>query len=199
MPKAGPSPLLVVITGPSGVGKDTVLSRLKALKRPYHFAVTATTRPPRPEETDGVDYFFLSDQQYDDMLARDEFLENATVYAHRYGVPKPPIREALAAGEDVLMRTDVQGARYIKSVCPAAVTIFVLPPSWEEMEWRLRSRATDSPEQLELRLRIARDEMAAAGEFDHTVVNEDLNACVDEIERILAAERSRKGREPVRL
>jgi len=199
MPEAGPGPLLVVITGPSGVGKDSLLSRLKALKRPYHFAVTATTRPPRPDETDGVDYFFLSDQQYDDMLARDEFLENATVYAHRYGVPKPPIREALAAGEDVLMRTDVQGARYIKSVCPAAVTIFVLPPSWEEMEWRLRSRATDSPEQLELRLRIARDEMAAAGEFDHTVVNEDLNACVDEIERVLAAERSRKGREPVRL
>jgi len=199
MPNAGPDPLLVVITGPSGVGKDTVLSRLKALKRPYHFAVTATTRPPRPEETDGVDYFFLSDQQYDDMLARGEFLENATVYAHRYGVPKPPIREALAAGEDVLMRTDVQGARYIKSVCPAAVAIFVLPPSWEEMEWRLRSRATDSTEQLELRLRIARDEMAAAGEFDHTVVNDDLNACADEIERVLAAERSRKGREPVRL
>ena len=199
MPNAGPDPLLVVITGPSGVGKDTVLSRLKALKRPYHFAVTATTRPPRPEETDGVDYFFLSDQQYDDMLARGEFLENATVYAHRYGVPKPPIREALAAGEDVLMRTDVQGARYIKSVCPAAVAIFVLPPSWEEMEWRLRSRATDSTEQLELRLRIARDEMAAAGEFDHTVVNDDLNACADEIEHVLAAERSRKGREPVRL
>jgi guanylate kinase len=199
MPKAGPGPLLVVITGPSGVGKDTVLSRLKALKRPYHFAVTATTRPARPEETDGVDYFFLSDQQYDDMLARDEFLENATVYAHRYGVPKPPIREALAAGEDVLMRTDVQGARYIKSVCPGAVAIFVSPPSWEEMEWRLRSRATDTTEQLELRLRIARDEMAAAGEFDHTVVNDDLNACADEIERVLAAERSRKGREPVQL
>ena len=199
MPTAGPGPLLVVITGPSGVGKDSLLSRLKALKRPYHFAVTATTRPPRPEETDGVDYFFLSDQQYDDMLARDEFLENATVYAHRYGVPKPPIREALAASEDVLMRTDVQGARYIKSVCPAALTIFVLPPSWEEMEWRLRSRATDSPEQLELRLRTAREEMAAAGQFDHTVVNDDLNACVDEIERILAAERSRPGREPVRL
>lgn len=199
MPNAGPGPLLVVITGPSGVGKDTVLSRLKALKRPYHFAVTATTRPPRPEETDGVDYFFLSDRQYDDMLARGEFLENATVYAHRYGVPKPPIREALAAGKDVLMRTDIQGARYIKSVCPAAVTIFVLPPSWEEMEWRLRGRATDNPEQLELRLRIARDELAAADEFDYTVVNDDLNACADEIERVLAAERARKGREPVRL
>ena len=199
MPRAGPGPLLIVITGPSGVGKDSLLGRLETLRRPYHFAVTATTRPPRPEETNGLDYLFLSDQQYDDMLASEEFLENATVYAYRYGVPKPPIREALAAGKDVLMRTDIQGARYIKSVCPAAVTIFVLPPSWEEMEWRLRSRATDTPDQLDLRLRTARDEMAVAGEFDHTVVNDDLNACADEIERILAAERSRKGREPVRL
>jgi guanylate kinase len=181
------------------VGKDSVLSRLKALNRPYHFAITATTRTPRPEETDGVDYFFLSEQRYDEMLAKGEFLENATVYQYRYGVPKPPVREALAAGKDVVMRTDVQGARYIKSVSPGAVTIFLLPPSWDELEWRLRSRATDTPEQLDLRLRIARDEMAAADEFDHTVVNDDLNACVDEIERILAAERSRKGRQPVRL
>ena len=192
-------PLLVVVTGPSGVGKDTVLSRLKALHRPYHFAVTATTRPPRPEETDGVDYFFVSDERYDEMLAKGEFLENATVYEHRYGVPKPPIREAMAAGNDVIMRTDVQGARHIKSVCPGAVTVFLRPPSWEELEWRLRSRATDRPQQLELRLRTALDELAAADEFDQTVVNDDLNACVDEIERILARERSRKGREPVRL
>jgi guanylate kinase len=189
----------VVITGPSGVGKDSLLNRLEALKRPYHFAVTATTRPPRPDEIDGLDYLFVSDQQYDDMLAREEFLENATVYAYRYGVPKPPIREALAAGKDVLMRTDVQGARYIKSLCPAALTIFVLPPSLGEMEWRLRSRGTDTVKQLKLRLRTARDEIDAAGEFDRTVVNDDLNACVDEIERILAAERSRKAREPVRL
>ena len=199
MAQAGPSALLVVITGPSGVGKDSVLSRLKALNRPYHFAVTATTRPPRPEETDGVDYFFLSEQRYDQMVAQGEFLENATVYDHRYGVPKPPVREALSAGVDVVMRTDVQGARYIKSVCPGAVTVFVLPPSWDELEWRLRGRGTDRPEQLDLRLRTALDEMAAADEFDHTVVNDDLNACVDEIERILAAERSRAGREPVRL
>ncbi len=199
MSEAGPAPLLAVITGPSGVGKDSLLSRLKSLNRPYHFAVTATTRPPRPEETDGVDYFFVSDQQYDEMLAKGEFLENATVYDYHYGVPKPPIREALAAGKDVVFRTDIQGARYIKSVCPGAVTIFLLPPSRDELEWRLRSRATDTPEQLDIRLRTARDEMAAAEEFDHTLVNDDLNACVDEIERILAAERSLPGREPVRL
>ena len=199
MAAAGPAPLLAVITGPSGVGKDSLLSRLKSLNRPYHFAVTATTRPSRPEETDGVDYFFLSDQQYDEMLAKGEFLENATVYDYRYGVPKPPIREALAAGKDVVFRTDIQGARYIKSVCPGAVTVFVLPPSWDELVWRLRSRATDTPEQLDIRLRTARDEMTAAEEFDHTLVNDDLNACVDAIERILAAERSREGREPLRL
>ena len=199
MAAAGSAPLLAVITGPSGVGKDSLLSRLKSLNRPYHFAVTATTRPSRPEETDGVDYFFLSDQQYDEMLAKGEFLENATVYDYRYGVPKPPIREALAAGKDVVFRTDIQGARYIKSVCPGAVTVFVLPPSWDELVWRLRSRATDTPEQLDIRLRTARDEMTAAEEFDHTLVNDDLNACVDAIERILAAERSREGREPLRL
>ena len=199
MAAAGPAPLLAVITGPSGVGKDSLLSRLKSLNRPYHFAVTATTRPPRPDETDGVDYFFVSDQQYDEMLAKGEFLENATVYDCHYGVPKPPIREALAAGKDVVFRTDIQGARHIKSVSPGAVTVFVLPPSWDELEWRLRTRATDTPEQLDIRLRTARDEMAAADEFDHKLVNDDLNACVDAIERILDAERSREGREPARL
>jgi guanylate kinase len=133
------------------------------------------------------------------MLARGDFLEHAVVYDQRKGVPKPPIREALAAGKDVVMRTDIQGARTIKSACPGAATIFVLPPSWDEMEWRLRSRATDTPEQISLRLRLAHDELAAADEFDHTVVNDDLNACADEIERILTTERSRKDREPVRL
>ena len=97
------------------------------------------------------------------------------------------------------MRTDVQGARYIKSVCPGALTIFVQPPSWEELEWRLRSRGTDDQTQLELRLRAAREELAAAAEFDRTVVNDDLNACVDHIETLLAKERARKGRQPVRV
>ena len=195
MPDAGP--LLVVITGPSGVGKDSLLARLKALGRPYRFAVTATTRPARPGEIEAIDYYFLTDQQFDDMLARGEFLEHATVYDQRKGVPRPPVREALAAGRAGVMRTDVQGARYIKSVCPGALTIFVQPPSWEELEWRLRSRGTDDPAQLELRLSAAREELAAAGEFDRTVMNDDLNACVDAIERILTKERTRKKRQPV--
>jgi len=198
--ESGPAgPLLVVITGPSGVGKDSLLARLKRLGRPYRFTVTATNRPPRPGETEGVDYYFLSDAQFDEMLQRGEFLEHATVYDQRKGVPRPPVREALAAGRDVIMRTDVQGARYIKSVCPGATTIFVRPPSWDELERRLRSRASDTDEQLDLRLRIAREELAAAEEFDHAVVNDDLDRAAAAIERILEAERARPDREPARV
>ncbi|MFQ5915601.1 MAG: guanylate kinase [Nitrospinota bacterium] len=184
---------------PSGAGKDSLRAYLKELGRPYHLAVTATTRPPRAGEKAGVDYIFVSPSEFEAMLQRGELLENAVVYGHRYGVPKPPIREALGRGKDVLLRTDVQGARYIKSVIPAAVTIFVAPPSQEEMERRLRSRATDTPEQMELRLRTARQEMGTATEFDYTVVNDDLARCAAEIEGILARERARPDREAVRV
>lgn len=195
----GAAPILVVLTGPSGAGKDSLLARLRALGRPYHFAVTATTRPPRAAERDGVDYIFVSPSEFEAMLARGELLENALVYGHRYGVPRPPIREALERGKDVLLRTDVQGARYIKSVIPAVVTIFVAPPSQEELERRLRSRAADTSEQMDLRLRTVRQEMAAASEFDHTVVNDELARCAAEIEGIVAAERARPDREAVRV
>jgi guanylate kinase len=189
-------PLLVVITGPSGVGKDSLLGRLKSLGRPYHFAVTATTRAPRRGERDGVDYYFLTNDRFEQMIERGEFLEHAVVYDQRKGVPLAPIREALAAGKDVLMRTDIQGARYIKSAVPGALAVFVLPPSWDELEARLRGRDTDTAEQVALRLRIAREEMAAAAEFDHTVTNDDLDACVGRIEAILAAERARCRGDP---
>jgi len=131
------------------------------------------------------------------MLQRGELLENATVYGHRYGVPRPPIREALAQGKDVLLRTDVQGARYIKSILPSAVTIFVASPSWKELERRLRSRAADTPEQMELRLRTAHQEMEEATGFDYQVTNDNLARCAAEIEEILARERVRPGREPL--
>ena len=163
-------------------------------------SVTATTRPPRlGEEREADDAFLrhLSAAEFEAMLARDEFLEHAVVYGYRYGVPRAPIREALARGEDAVLRTDVQGARYIKSVVPGAVTIFLLPPSWEELERRLRSRASDSPEQMELRLRTAREELAAAAEFDHAVVNHDLDRCAEAVEALLTAERARPGRQAV--
>jgi guanylate kinase len=189
-----PGPLLAVITGPSGVGKDSLLARLRSFGRPYHFAVTAATRAPRRGERDGVDYYFLSEDRFQEMIQRGEFLEHALVYDQRKGVPRAPLRRALAEGKDVIMRTDIQGARYIKSVVPGAVVIFVLPPAWDALEQRLRGRDTDSAEQVALRLRIAREELAAAAEFDHTVTNDDLDACVERIEAILAQERARPGR-----
>lgn len=196
---AGQGPLLVVLTGPSGAGKDSILARLRSLGRPYHFAVTATTRAARPSEREGVDYYFVSPVEFQRMLERGELLENALVYGHRYGVPKAPIRDAIDRGQDVSFRTDVQGARYIKAIVPSAVTIFIAPPSIDDLKRRLQERGSDTLEQLELRLRIAEEEMEVASQFDHTVVNEDLERCVQEIEEILRRERARPGRQRVTL
>lgn len=190
-------PLLVVLTGPSGAGKDSILNALRQRNRPYHITVTSTTRAPRAGERDGVDYYFVNHDAFEAMVRDGELLEHAMVYGQEKGVPKAPIREALAAGKDVLMRTDIQGARYIKSVVPGAVTVFVTAPSREELERRLRDRATDSEEQVAVRLRTATEEMESAGEFDHVVVNDDLERALRDVERILEHERSREGRERV--
>lgn len=192
-------PLLVVLTGPSGAGKDSVLNVLKQRKLPYHFTVTATTRAPRPGESHEVDYYFVSKTEFAGMVAGNELLEHAIVYGQEKGVPKEPIRRALASGQDVIMRTDIQGARYIKSIVPGALTIFVAPPSFEELERRLRDRAADSAEQMNTRLQVVADETAAAPEFDHTVVNDDLNRCADEVEQILNREREKEGRQTISI
>ncbi len=193
------APLLVVLTGPSAAGKDSVLAQLRSLGRPYHFTVNATTRAPREGERDGVDYYFVSETEFERMIQAGELLEHALVYGQHKGVPRGPIREAIARGKDVLMRTDVQGARTIKSLVPAAITIFVAAPSEAELERRLRERGADSDEQMEVRLRIAKEETRAAGEFDYTVVNDDLDRCAAEIEEILARERARSGRVAARV
>jgi guanylate kinase len=189
-----PRPLLAVLTGPSAAGKDSVLLRLRPLLPDAHFAITATTRAPRTDERDGVDYYFVSLEEFRRMVAKGEMLENALVYGDHKGVPKGPIREALQAGRDVLMRTDVQGARHIKSVVPGAVTIFVTAPSEAELTRRLLERGADSKEQAELRLRTAKSEMECAGEFDYNVVNDDLDRCTAEVADILERERMRPGR-----
>lgn len=192
-------PLLVVLTGPSGVGKDSLLALLKERGRPYHFTVTATTRPPRENERHGIDYFFVSEQEFERMRDEGELLEHAIVYDQHKGVPKVPIRQALAEGKDVIMRTDIQGARTIKSLVPASITIFVSAPSDRELQNRMVRRGGDSDEQVELRLRVAREEQASASEFDYVVVNEDLERCVSEIEQILERARSRSGRKAVQV
>jgi guanylate kinase len=193
--------LLVVLSGPSGVGKDAVLERVKERGLPFHYAVTATTRPRRPSEKEGIDYYFLSEEDYDRMLAEGGFLEHAHVYEHRYGVPKAPLRRALAEGRDVIMRTDVQGVETIQRLVPEAVVIFLAPPSVEELERRLSARKTDSPEAQRLRLETARREMDRAAEFDYVVVNEKdrLDEAVEQVLAAIAAEKRRPGRRPVRL
>ena len=188
------NPLLVVISGPSGAGKDAVIARVREALPEAHFAVTATTRPPRPGEREGVDYHFVSDAEYDRLLAEDGFLEHADVYTHRYGVPKAGVREALSGGQDVIVRVDVQGAATIKRLIPGAVLIFLAPGSTEELEERLRARATDEGAELRVRMDTAAREMALRATFDYVVTNTDghLEDAVSQILAVIAAEKRRQ-------
>lgn len=176
-----------------------MLQRLRPLLPTAHFTITATTRRPRKDERDGVDYYFVSPEEFRQMVDNGQMLEHALVYGDHKGVPKAPIRKALAAGKDVLMRTDVQGARHIRSVVPGAITVFVTAPSLEELTQRLLERGSESKEEAELRLRTAKIEMECADEFDYTVVNDDLDRCVAEILDILERERRRPGRPAPRV
>ncbi len=194
-------PLLIVISGPSGVGKDSVLQQMQARGIPFHFVITATSRPPRPNEVDGVDYFFLSEAVFRDMIARDELLEHALVYGQHKGIPKQQVREALASGKDVVMRLDVQGAATVRRLVPEAVLIFLSAASEEELLARLRRRRTDSEAQLQERIRMAQAEMQRMAEFDYVVVNREdaLDEAVQQILAIIVAEHSRVHPRQVRL
>jgi guanylate kinase len=187
------SPLLIVLSGPSGVGKDAVLNRLKESGYPLHYVVTLTTRPQRDNEQDMVDYHFVSNEEYRDMLARDELLESASVYGNWYGIPRATVKEALDRGEDVIMKIDVQGAATIKQAVPEAVFIFLIPPSMEELTARLSSRLTESPADLALRLETAKEEMKQMFSFDYVVVNHsgELDRVVSSIQAIITAEKCR--------
>ncbi len=201
MSSGGP-PLLVVISGPSGVGKDAVLARLRERGVPAHFTVTATTRPKR-EVNPGDHAFlsFLSEEEFARLLANDGLLEHAQVYGYRYGVPKAQVIEALAAGKDVIMRVDVQGAATIKRLVPDALLIFLAPPSIQELEARLRSRGLDDPDTIRRRLDAAARELEEQSGFDYVIVNErdQLDQTVDRVLEIMAAERKRADRKPVKL
>lgn len=186
-------PLLIVVSGPAGVGKDSLLQRMKERGCPFHFVVTATDRPSRPGEVNGVDYFFVTTDEFAKMLAQDELLEHAIVYGQHKGIPKRQVREALESGRDVVMRIDVQGAATIRQLAPEAVLIFLIASSEEELEQRLRARGGDSPEQLQRRIATAREEMKRLSEFDYFVVNRDgeLDQAVDDTLAIISAEHCR--------
>jgi len=184
-----PGPMLVVLSGPSGVGKDSVLRHLKETGGNWHFTVTATTRAQRPGEVDGEDYLFMDRDTFHDMVQRGDFLECAQVYGNWYGVPKSQVRDALAEGKDVFMKTDVQGAATIKDLAPGGIFVFLMPPSPQELERRLRDRKTETTPDLELRIRTAMEEMRQLSDFEYVVVNDELDTAVDQIRAIITAEK----------
>jgi len=188
-----PSPLLIVISGPSGVGKDTVIQRMKERNLPFHFVVTAATRAPRPNEVHGVDYFFVSHDEFARMIEQDELLEYAIVYNDYKGIPKSQVRQALNSGKDVIMRLDVQGAATVRKLCPEAILIFLTTQDEQEMINRLKTRRTETPEGLKLRIATACQELKRIGEFDYVVVNREyhLDETVDTILSVIHAEHHR--------
>jgi len=187
------APLLIVISGPSGAGKDSLLDRLKQMGCPFHFVVTTTTRPQRVGEVDGRDYHFVTQSEFEAMIEQGDLIEHARVYGDYKGVHKQQVREALASGMDVIMRLDVQGAATIRRLAPEAVLIFLITSTEQELFERLRARHTESPDSLQLRLATARDELMRVGEFDYVVVNQDeaLDRAADDVMSIIRAEHCR--------
>jgi len=186
-------PLLVVLSGPSGVGKDAALEGLKKLDRPWHFAVTATTRPPRSGEQYGVDYIFLETETFHKMKERDQFLECAEVYGRWYGVPRSQVRQSLKNGKDVILKIDVQGAATVRKLAPEALSIMMVPASYAELRNRLNQRMSESAPDLKLRLQTAKEELAQTSQFDYRVINRDggLEQAIAEIDAIITSEKCR--------
>jgi len=195
------SPLLIVLSGPSGVGKDAVLTRLRESGYPLCYITTLTTRLQRPNEEDGVDYHFISEAKFQEMLDSNALMESANVYGNWYGVPRAMTREALDRGEDVIIKIDVQGAATIRRIAPGAVFIFLTAPSTEELSNRLGQRLTESPDQLAVRLKTAEEEMKQLSLFDYVVVNREgeIDAAVSRIEAIITAEKCRVNPRQIEL
>ena len=194
VPKAEPAPpLLIVLSGPSGVGKDAALNALKLLERPWHFVVTATTRPQRPGEQDGIDYIFLETAAFLEMKEQDELLECAQVYGNWYGVPRSQVSQGLKEGKDVILKVDVQGADTVRKLATEALFIFMVPGSFDELRDRLTQRMTERPSEIDLRLSIAWSELGRVAEYDYRVVNRDdqLEQVIAEIDAIITAEKCR--------
>lgn len=193
-----PGAILVIISGPSGVGKDTIIDELRRREEASgrigerHYVVTMTTRAPRDGEVDGVDYHFVSRQEFLRIRAERGFLEANELYGNWYGSPRAQVRDALMAGKDVILKIDVQGAQVVKEQVSEALLVFIVPPSLETLISRLRARATETADELDVRQRAAAIELARQGDYDHVVVNETgkVEQTADRIESIIAAERS---------
>ena len=196
---SGKRPLLFVLSGPSGVGKDALLAQMKEWGRLMHFTVTATTRKRRDAERNGVDYHFVSVKKFKEMIERGELLEWAEVYGNFYGVPRGEVKQALERGEDVMIKVDVQGAATIKRVVPGAVLIFLAAPSLAVLEERLRNRRSDSDGDIERRIRTASAEMKKANVFDYMVVNIDVGQATADVKSIITAEKCRAKPRKVKL
>jgi guanylate kinase len=196
-----PQPLLIVISGPSGVGKDSVVHAMKTRGLPFHFVVTTTTRPAREDEVNGRDYFFVSKEEFARMIENGEFFEYAIVYKDYKGNTKKQVRDALASGQDVVMRLDVQGAATVRKLAPEAVLIFLTTQDEQELVERLKSRKTDTAEDLSLRIATAQQELKRAAEFDYVIVNADgcLEETVDTVTAIIRAEHHRVNQRKVDL
>lgn len=184
----GPAARLVVLAGPTAVGKGTVAAAVRERHPDVWISVSATTRPPRPGEVDGVHYWFVSEAEFDRLVAEDQMLEWAVVHGrHRYGTPRGPVEEALAAGRPSLLEIDLQGARQVRASMPDALFVFLKPPSWEELVRRLVGRGTESDEERTRRLETAVAELAAEPEFDVSIVNHEVHAAADELVALMTA------------
>jgi guanylate kinase len=194
-------PLLIVISGPSGSGKDTVVQRMQDRGLEFHFVVTATTRPRRPGEVHGKDYWFVSRDEFASMIEKGELIEHAVVYGDYKGVPRAEVQHALASGQDVVLRLDVQGAETIRKLVPGALLIFILTDSEEELIRRLQNRQTESPAELDVRINTARSELKRTEIFDYLIVNHEslLDHTVDVIMAIIEAEHHRVEQRKVNL
>jgi guanylate kinase len=176
---------IYIISGPSGTGKSTVLKEVFAQRENYYFSISATTRSPRPGERDGVEYFFIAKERFQEMIENDEFLEYAQYVENSYGTPRKPIEDKVQSGYDVIMDIEVQGAKQVKEKLPEAISIFIAPPSLEELERRLRGRSTETEETILERLETAKREIEQSTNYDHIVVNDEVSRAANEILSIM--------------
>lgn len=180
---------LIILSGPSAVGKGTVITALMDEYQDISYSVSVTTRQPRVDEEDGVDYFFVSEAEFREMIDNDEFIEWAKVHENYYGTPKKYVEDTLAAGQDVILEIDIQGAVQVKKRYQQGVFIFLAPPSLEELEARIQKRGTDSQKAIEVRMENATEEMERAENYDYIVVNDEVDGAVERVKSIIIAER----------